>query len=262
MANVRAAYAFEFHRELNKIGQPVDRDEWHMTPQTVNAYYNSGMNEIVFPAAILQDPFFNPGRDDAANYGAIGAVIGHEIGHGFDDQGSKVDGDGKLTDWWSATDRQAFEAGPSLIEQYNGLAPKQIPDQHVNGALTIGENIGDLGGLGIAWKAYQVSLRGQEAPVIDGLTGAQRFFMAWAVVWKVKARDEEALRLLATDPHSPASSAATRSCGTSTSSTAPLMSELPTSCGSTRNPGPYLVAKVPLHGSIRVGRLNVKIGWI
>ena len=120
MANVRAAHAFEFHRQLNKIGKPVDRDEWHMTPQTVNAYYNSGMNEIVFPAAILQDPFFNPGRDDAANYGAIGAIIGHEIGHGFDDQGSKYDGDGRLTDWWSATDRQAFETRTrSLIEQYN-----------------------------------------------------------------------------------------------------------------------------------------------
>jgi len=137
MANVRAAHAFEFRRQLDKIGNPVDRDEWHMTPQTVNAYYNSGMNEIVFPAAILQDPFFNPDRDDAANYGAIGAFIGHEIGHGFDDQGSKYDGDGRLTDWWSATDRQAFETRTrSLIEQYDGLAPKQAPGQHVNGALT------------------------------------------------------------------------------------------------------------------------------
>jgi putative endopeptidase len=175
-----------------------------MTPQTVNAYYNAGMNEIVFPAAILQDPFFDPGRDDAANYGAIGAVIGHEIGHGFDDQGSKFDGDGRLTDWWSAADRQAFDTRTqSLIEQYNGLAPRQIPDQHVNGALTIGENIGDLGGLGIAWKAYLVSLRGEEAPVIDGLTGAQRFFLSWARIWQSKARDEEAIRLLAADPHSP-----------------------------------------------------------
>jgi putative endopeptidase len=204
MANVRAAHAFEFHRQLNKIGKPVDRDEWHMTPQTVNAYYSSGMNEIVFPAAILQDPFFNPDRDDAANYGAIGAIIGHEIGHGFDDQGSKYDGDGRLTDWWSATDRQAFETRTrSLIEQYNSLAPKQAPDQHVNGALTIGENIGDLGGLGIAWKAYQVSLHGEEAPVIDGLTGGQRFFMSWARTWQQKTRDEEAIRLLAVDPHSP-----------------------------------------------------------
>jgi predicted metalloendopeptidase len=162
------------------------------------------VNEIVFPAAILQDPFFNPGRDDAANYGAIGAVIGHEIGHGFDDQGSKYDGDGRLADWWSSTDRQAFETRTrALIEQYNGLAPKQTPDQHVNGALTIGENIGDLGGLGIAWKAYLVSLHGEQAPVIDGLTGAQRFFLSWARAWQHKARDEEVIRLLAIDPHSP-----------------------------------------------------------
>ena len=204
MANVRAARAFELQRQLNKIGQPIDRDEWWMTPQTVDAYYSPGMNEIVFPAGILQDPFFDPGRDDAANYGAIGAVIGHEIGHGFDDQGSKYDGDGRLTDWWSAADRQAFEARTrSLIEQYNALAPKQTPDQHVNGALTIGENIGDLGGLGIAWKAYLVSLHGEEAPVIDGLTGAQRFFVSWARAWQEKTRDEEVIRLLATDPHSP-----------------------------------------------------------
>ncbi len=204
MANVRAARAFEFQRELNKIGKPVDRGEWHMTPQTVNAYYNSGMNEIVFPASILQDPFFNPARDDAANYGSIGAIIGHEIGHGFDDQGSRYDGDGRLTDWWSAADRQAFEARTrSLIDQYNQLAPKEVPDQHVNGALTIGENIGDLGGVGIAWKAYLVSLDGEEAPVIDGLTGAQRFFMSWARTWRQKIREEEAIRLLAIDPHSP-----------------------------------------------------------
>jgi putative endopeptidase len=204
MANVRAAHAFEFRRQLDKIGQPIDRDEWLMTPQTVNAYYSPGMNEIVFPAAILQDPFFDPHRDDAANYGAIGAVIGHEIGHGFDDQGSKYDGDGKLTDWWSVQDRQAFEARTrSLIGQYSALAPKQTPDQHVNGALTIGENIGDLGGLGIAWKAYLVSLHGDQAPVIDGLTGAQRFFLSWARAWRQKARDEEAIRRLAIDPHSP-----------------------------------------------------------
>ena len=204
MANVRAAHAFELDRQLNKVGKPVDRDEWFMTPQTVNAYNNPGMNEIVFPAAILQDPLFDPGRDDAANYGAIGAVIGHEIGHGFDDQGSKYDGDGRLTDWWSATDRQAFETRTrSLIGQYNTLAPKQTPDQHVNGALTIGENIGDLGGLGIAWKAYLLSLHGQQAPVIDGLTGAQRFFLSWARAWRVKSRDAEVIRRLAIDPHSP-----------------------------------------------------------
>jgi len=205
MANVRAAHAFEFNRQLDKIGKPIDREEWHMTPQTVNAYYNDGMNEIVFPAAILQDPFFDPDRDDAANYGAIGAVIGHEIGHGFDDQGSKYDGDGRLTNWWTAADREAFETRTrSLIEQYNALAPKQTPDQHVNGALTIGENIGDLGGLGIAWQAYLVSLNGEQAPVIDGLTGAQRFFMSWARAWRQKTRDEEVIRLLAIDPHSPA----------------------------------------------------------
>jgi putative endopeptidase len=204
MANVRAAHLFEFDRELNKIGKPIDRDEWFMTPQTVNAYYNPGMNEIVFPAAILRDPFFDPDRDDAANYGAIGAVIGHEIGHGFDDQGSKSDGDGKLTDWWTAADRRAFEARTrSLIEQYNALAPKQTPGQYVNGALTIGENIGDLGGLAIAWEAYVVSLHGAEAPEIDGLTGAQRFFLSWARAWQQKARDEEVVRLLAIDPHSP-----------------------------------------------------------
>jgi putative endopeptidase len=204
MGNVRAARAFEFRRQLDKIGKPVDRDEWLMTPQTVNAYYNSGMNEIVFPAAILQDPFFDPDRDDAANYGGIGAIIGHEIGHGFDDQGSKYDGDGRLTDWWTASDRQAFEARTrSLIGQYDALAPKQAPDQHVNGALTIGENIGDLGGVGIAWQAYQMSLRGEEAPVIDGLTGGQRFFMSWARTWPQKVRDAEVLRLLAIDKHSP-----------------------------------------------------------
>ena len=204
MANVRAAHAFDFARQLGKIGKPVDRNEWHLTPQTVNAYYNPGMNEIVFPAATLQDPFFDPDRDDAANYGAIGAVIGHEIGHGFDDQGSKYDGDGRLTDWWTAADRQAFESRTrTLIEQYNQLTPEQAAGQHVNGALTIGENIGDLGGLGIAWKAYQVSLHGEQAPVIDGLTGAQRFFMAWARIWRQKSRDQEVTRLLAIDPHSP-----------------------------------------------------------
>ncbi|MGN6795406.1 MAG: M13 family metallopeptidase [Streptosporangiaceae bacterium] len=204
MANVRAAKAFELQRQLNKIGKPIDRDEWWMTPQTVDAYYSPGMNEIVFPAGILQDPFFDPGRDDAANYGAIGAVIGHEIGHGFDDQASKFDGDGRLTDWWSAADRQAFEARTgSLIGQYSALAPKEVPDQHVNGALTVGENIGDLGGLGIAWKAYVVSLQGEQAPVIDGLSGAQRFFVSWARAWQEKIRDEEVIRLLAIDPHSP-----------------------------------------------------------
>ncbi|GAA0424809.1 M13 family metallopeptidase [Leifsonia naganoensis] len=204
VGNVRAAALFEFDRELGKIGKPLDRDEWFMTPQTINAYYNPGFNEIVFPAAILQYPFFDADRDAAANYGAIGAVIGHEIGHGFDDQGSKFDGDGRLEDWWTAADRAAFEKRTaSLIEQYNALAPEQVPDHHVNGALTIGENIGDLGGLGIAWKAYLLSLDGQEPPVVDGLTGAERFFLSWAQAWQQKGRDAEVIRLLAIDPHSP-----------------------------------------------------------
>ena len=204
IANVRATSEFEFQRELGKIGTPLDRDEWFMTPQTINAYYNPGFNEIVFPAAILQYPFFDETRDAAANYGAIGAVIGHEIGHGFDDQGSKYDGDGRLTDWWTAADREAFEKlTGSLIEQYNALAPRQVPDHHVNGALTIGENIGDLGGLSIAWKAYLISLSGEQPPVIDGLTGAERFFLSWAQAWQQKGRDEEVIRLIAIDPHSP-----------------------------------------------------------
>ncbi|AYF97897.1 M13 family metallopeptidase [Protaetiibacter intestinalis] len=204
IGNVRATAAFEFARELGKIGKPIDRDEWFMTPQTINAYYNPGFNEIVFPAAILQFPFFDEARDAAANYGAIGAVIGHEIGHGFDDQGSRFDGDGRLTDWWTEQDRAAFEERTSkLIAQYDALEPAQLPGHHVNGALTIGENIGDLGGLGIAWKAYLLSLGGEEPPVVDGLTGAERFFLSWAQAWQIKVRDEEALRLLSIDPHSP-----------------------------------------------------------
>lgn len=206
VANVRATAEFEFNRELGKIGKPIDRDEWFMTPQTINAYYNPGFNEIVFPAAILQYPFFTAERDAAANYGAIGAVIGHEIGHGFDDQGSKYDGDGRLTDWWTEADREAFEERTkALIAQYDALKPAQLDgqDHHVNGALTIGENIGDLGGLAIAWKAYVLSLGGAEPPVIDGLTGAQRFFLSWAQAWQMKGRDEEVIRLLAIDPHSP-----------------------------------------------------------
>lgn len=210
VGNVRATARFEFNRELGKIGKPIDRDEWFMTPQTINAYYNPGFNEIVFPAAILQFPFFDAERDAAANYGAIGAVIGHEIGHGFDDQGSKYDGDGRLTDWWTADDRAAFEERTKvLIDQFDALVPAQLAgtedaaDQHVNGALTIGENIGDLGGLAIGWKAYLISLDGAEPPVIDGLTGAERFFLSWAQSWQLKARDEEVVRLLAIDPHSP-----------------------------------------------------------
>jgi putative endopeptidase len=204
IGNVRSQAVVGFDRELAKIGSPIDRDEWFMTPQTINAYYNPGFNEIVFPAAILQFPFFDETRDAAANYGAIGAVIGHEIGHGFDDQGSKYDGDGRLTDWWTAADREAFEAlTSSLIAQYDALEPAQVPGHHVNGALTIGENIGDLGGLSIAYDAYLLSLGGQEAPVVDGLTGAQRFFLSWAQAWQIAIRDEEAIRLLSIDPHSP-----------------------------------------------------------
>ncbi|TFB75192.1 peptidase M13 [Cryobacterium glaciale] len=204
ISNVKAAGEFEFQRELGKIGKPLDRDEWFMTPQTINAYYNPGFNEIVFPAAILQFPFFDDERDPAANYGAIGAVIGHEIGHGFDDQGSKYDGDGRLIDWWTADDKASFELRTTaLIAQFEGLEPKAIPGNTVNGALTIGENIGDLGGLSIAWKAYLLSLDGQKSPVIDGLTGAERFFLSWAQAWQMKLRDAEAIRLLAIDPHSP-----------------------------------------------------------
>lgn len=204
VGNVRRVAVFEFNRELGKLGKPIDRDEWFMTPQTVNAYYNPGFNEIVFPAAILQPPFFDASWDAAANFGAIGAVIGHEIGHGFDDQGSRYDGDGKLTDWWTPEDRTAFEARTkSLIDQYNVLSPEGAGGKTVNGELTIGENIGDLGGLAIAWKAYQLSLNGEEPPVIDGLTGAQRFFLSWAYAWQQKSRDEEVVRLLTIDPHSP-----------------------------------------------------------
>jgi putative endopeptidase len=203
-ANVIAGNEFEFARELRKIGSPLDRDEWFMTPQTVNAYYNPGFNEIVFPAAILQYPFFDPARDAASNYGAIGAVIGHEIGHGFDDQGSRFDGDGRLTNWWTDQDRAAFEERTaSLITQFSELAPRDLPGHFVNGELTIGENIGDLGGLAIAWKAYLLSLEGAEPPVINDLTAAQRFFLSWAQSWKLAAREEEALRLLQIDPHSP-----------------------------------------------------------
>jgi putative endopeptidase len=204
IANVRAATGCEFRREIAKVGAPVDRDEWFMTPQSVNAYYNPGFNEIVFPAAILQPPFFDASRDEAANYGSIGAVIGHEIGHGFDDQGSKFDGSGRLIDWWEESDREAFDGlSEHLIEQFDGLAPREAPELRVNGALTIGENIGDLGGLGIAWKAYQLSLGAQDPPVVDGLTGAQRFFIAWAQSWRSRARAEDVSLRIAVDPHSP-----------------------------------------------------------
>ena len=204
IANSRAIAEFQQRIELDKLGKPVDRDEWAMTPQTVNAYYNPSLNEIVFPAAILQPPFFDVDADDAANYGAIGAVIGHEIGHGFDDNGSKFDGTGAMVNWWTDADREAFEnLTKKLIAQYDALEPAEAPGHHVNGALTIGENIGDLGGLGIAWKAYLASQEGAELPVLDGLSAAERFFLSWAAVWAEKRRPEEALRLLSIDPHSP-----------------------------------------------------------
>ena len=206
--NVIRGHEVEFDREVAKLGGPVDRDEWFMTPQTVNAYYNPGMNEIVFPAAILQPPFFDADADDAANYGGIGAVIGHEIGHGFDDQGSKYDGDGNLVDWWTDADRTEFTARTTkLIEQYDAYVPRDLEARdeapHVQGAFTVGENIGDLGGLSIALLAYQLSLGGREAPVIDGLTGVQRVLFGWSQVWRTKSRAAEAVRRLAVDPHSP-----------------------------------------------------------
>ncbi|ATG76364.1 M13 family metallopeptidase [Pseudoalteromonas sp. 1_2015MBL_MicDiv] len=187
---------------IAKLGKPVDRSEWHMTPQTVNAYYNPVNNEIVFPAAILQPPFFNLEADDAVNYGAIGAVIGHELGHGFDDQGAKYDGDGNLRNWWSETDLKQFEERTAaLVAQYNEYKP--FEDASVNGELTLGENIGDLGGLTVAHKAYMLSLGDKKAPVIDGYTGDQRFFMGWSQIWRRNYRDEELRNRLLTDPHSP-----------------------------------------------------------
>ena len=195
---------FDHAYAIAKIGAPVDRDEWHMTPQTVNAYYNPLANEIVFPAAILQPPFFDLDAEMAANYGGIGATIGHEIGHGFDDQGSKYDGDGNMVDWWTDEDRAKFEELTHvLIEQFDALSPESTPDIHVNGAFTLGENIGDLGGLAIAYKAYKLALKGAESPVIDGFTGDQRFFLSYAHSWRNKNRPEEVRRRIAIDPHSP-----------------------------------------------------------
>ncbi|MGO4120863.1 M13 family metallopeptidase [Arthrobacter sp. YAF16] len=204
LGNVERAHSADVDRHLDEVGKPVDREKWLMTPQTVNAYYHPLLNEIVFPAAILQPPFFTADADDAVNYGGIGAVIGHEIGHGFDDQGSQYDGSGLLRNWWTEADRTAFEALTSrLVAQFDALSPAEAEGHHVNGRLTLGENIGDLGGLTIAYKAYLISLGGQEAPVLDGLTGAQRFFASWAASWRQVIRSEEAIRRLATDPHSP-----------------------------------------------------------
>ncbi|HEX5214054.1 MAG TPA: M13-type metalloendopeptidase [Vicinamibacterales bacterium] len=200
VGNVERSTYLESEYQIGKLARPVDREEWLMTPQTINAYYNPVKNEIVFPAAILQAPFFDVTADDAANYGAIGAVIGHEIGHGFDDQGSSYDGDGKLRDWWTPADKAEFKKRTGLlVEQFNAFKP--LPDVNVNGELTLGENIGDLGGLAIAHQAWKIALKGQPSPVIDGLTGEQRFFMGWAQAWRAKARDEYLRRQVLADPH-------------------------------------------------------------
>jgi putative endopeptidase len=201
--NMERSTEFEYNRQLNKLGKPVDRAEWGMTPQTVNAYYNPALNEIVFPAAILQPPFFDMDADDAVNYGAIGAVIGHEIGHGFDDQGSTFDGDGVLRNWWTSKDLEAFKQRTgALVSQYSSF--KAFPDLSVNGAFTLGENIGDLGGLTIAMKAYKMSLNGKPAPKMDGFTGEQRLFIGFAQAFQEKQRPEALRSQIASDPHSPA----------------------------------------------------------
>jgi len=202
IGNAMRASTFSYQRMIEKLGKPVDREEWGMTPQTVNAYYNPSKNEIVFPAAILQPPFFDARADDAVNYGAIGAVIGHEISHGFDDKGSQSDGDGNLRDWWSKQDRINFKVKTdALVKQYDAYSP--VKGYHVNGALTLGENIADNSGLAIAYKAYKLSLGGKPAPVIEGLTGDQRFYMGFAQVWRAKVRDKQQIVLIKTDPHSP-----------------------------------------------------------
>ncbi|MGB7905654.1 MAG: M13-type metalloendopeptidase [Steroidobacteraceae bacterium] len=202
LGNVLRARAVNVQRELKKVGQPVDKTEWGMTPQTVNAYYNPLANEIVFPAAILQPPFFDMKADDAVNYGGIGAVIGHEISHGFDDEGRKFDGKGVLRDWWTAKDNELFMArAKALVQQYDAFSP--IAGMNVNGQLTLGENIGDLSGLAVAHKAYLIALGGKDAPVLDGFTGEQRFYLGWGQVWARKYRDDELRKRLKTDPHSP-----------------------------------------------------------
>ena len=201
--NMERATEFEYQRNINKLGKKVDRTEWGMTPQTVNAYYNPPLNEVVFPAAILQPPFFDLTAEDAVNYGGIGAVIGHEIGHGFDDKGSTFDGDGVMRNWWTDKDKAAFkERTNALVAQYNGF--KVFDDLNVNGEFTLGENIGDLGGLSIALKAYKASLNGKPAPVMDGFTGEQRVFLGWGQAWLEKARPEDLRTQVSTDPHSPA----------------------------------------------------------
>jgi putative endopeptidase len=205
LGNVTRAQQFEYQRNLKKLGQPIDRAEWGMNAQTINAYYNPELNEIVFPAAILQPPFFDAKADDAANYGGIGGVIGHEISHGFDDQGSQYDGNGKLLDapgWFTQADLDHFKTKThSLVQQYSAFSP--LPGFPINGELTLGENIADNSGLAIAYKAYQLSLEGKSAPVMDGLTGDQRFYMGWAQVWRGKTRDNELIMRIKADPHSP-----------------------------------------------------------
>ncbi len=201
--NAQRASAFDWRREVARLTGPVDKGEWGMTPQTVNAYYNSVNNEVVFPAAILAAPFFDPDADPAINYGGIGGVIGHEISHGFDDQGRKSDGDGVLRDWWSAEDATKFKTQTDRLgAQYSAFEP--LPGAHVIGGLTMGENIGDMGGLSLALDAYHASLHGRPAPIVDGLTGDQRVFLGWAQVWREKIRDETLRQQLVTNPHSPA----------------------------------------------------------
>ena len=202
VGNVLRATRFDYDWQVAKLGKPIDRGEWHMTPQTVNAYYSPRMNEIVFPAAILQPPFFNPAADDAVNYGGIGAVIGHEISHGFDDQGSQSDGDGNLRNWWTDADHEKFRAlTTALVAQYAAFSP--LPGYPINGELTLGENIADNSGLAIALKAYRISLGKRAAPVLDGFSGEQRLFIGWAQVWRGKSRDAETIRLIKVDPHAP-----------------------------------------------------------
>ena len=196
------AFRVENEYQLGKVGKPIDPEQWGMTPQTVNAYYNPVRNEIVFPAAILQPPFFDMAADDAVNYGAIGAVIGHEMGHGFDDQGRNYDAAGALRDWWTAADADEYQRRARLlVEQYNQYEP--LPGLKVNGELTLGENIADLTGLVIAHRAYVLSLKGQPAPVLDGFPGDERFYMGWARAWAGKRRDDSRRQQVLTDPHSP-----------------------------------------------------------
>jgi putative endopeptidase len=202
LGNAERGTEFEWNRKLVRLDQSVDRGEWGMSPQTVNAYYDTSLNEIVFPAAILQPPFFDPNADDAVNYGGIGAVIGHEISHGFDDQGSKYDATGALQNWWTPEDRKNFEGRTAaLAKQFNSFSP--LKGMSVNGQLTLGENIADLAGLTVAQAAYHLSLNGKQAPVLDGFTGDQRLFLGYAQVWRYKSHEESTRQRLLTDPHSP-----------------------------------------------------------